>query len=254
MVREKVLVVSFLYPDEYYFNILERLIDLREAEYDIDPRTLRPRMMVMQLYPGYLRPNDLFNRITWELDAAELHGDPYSSVVIDGIHNVYLQFPEIERYQLFWPQLYAALRSRPITIITTHTTLVVPGTASEGDYWVDNARSEPLRHALVQKTDFQFEIDFVKTDSEPQQSRPPERAPEDPTSVTMEPNTFAVRTLSAINQPIPRYSVRWSREKLILFDSPGIDQTASRDTASTRSPRAEEDSRQLRFLNLPDTR
>lgn len=206
---EKVLIVSFLYPREYYDNILRTLLTLRRLEYGMAPGEERPSIEVIHLYPGNYRADQLFNRVEWELDAAELQGDPYTSVLIDGLHNVFLQFPEIEEYTLFWPQLYAALRSRPITIISTHTTFVLQGAAEGSNYRLDDQRSEPLRHALVQKTDFRFEIDPYLLNEDGIY----ERAMSASTS-----NVFCIRAVSAINQPIPDVELMWSREHLLLFE------------------------------------
>lgn len=210
-VNEKILVVSFLYPEEYYRDLFGRLLKLHRYEYqDIDIQN--KIMKVFHLYPGYLKPNDLFNKIEWELDSAELYGDPYTCIVIDGIHNVFLQFPALEKYGLFWPQLYSSLRTRPITSITTHTTLAVPNvTTGESMPSVDDYRSEPLRHSLVQKTDFQIEVD------------PYRPIQDNNTSTNAEDRHFGlfkVKTLAAISQPLPRYHVLWSRECMTLFEDP----------------------------------
>lgn len=219
---EKVLIISFLYPRQYYDNILRTLLTLRRLEYGIPISEERPTIEVIHLYPGNYRADQLFNRVEWELDAAELRGEPYSSVVIDGLHNVFLQFPEIEDYTLFWPQLYAALRSRPITIISTHTTFVLQGAAEGGNYRLDDERSEPLRHALVQKTDFRFEIDPYVLNADGIY----ERARSSSTS-----NIFCLRAVSAINQPIPDFELMWSREHLVLFkpDTPQHSPTGQGD-------------------------
>lgn len=209
--REKILVVSFLYPREYYEGILRKLLRLRRLEYGISVRDDRPDLNVVHLYPGHYQPDHLFNRIEWELDAAELHGQPYSTVIIDGIHNVFLQFPEIEGYSLFFPQLYAALRSRAVTILTTHTTFVLQGAVGSAEYRLDDRRSEPLRHALVQKTDFRFEIDPIT------QGHVAARAVVGSVREHLS-NTFSIRTVSAINQPIPDRDIFWSRESLVLFE------------------------------------
>jgi KaiC/GvpD/RAD55 family RecA-like ATPase len=145
--REKILIVSFLYPEEYYDNIVDRLVELRKAEYPSGGTDRRPFCKTLHLYPGSLRPNDLFNRIEWELDAAELHGEPFNTVIIDGLHNVFLQFPEIEEYKLFWPQIYAALRCRPVTIITTHTTFVLQD--DDGQIMLTHSVSAGLDYAAV---------------------------------------------------------------------------------------------------------
>lgn len=217
---EKVLVVSFLYPKEYYEDIFDRLKKVIDQEYSdtaISEKKWQtnPRMEVIHFYPGHLRPNDLYNRIELELTSAELYGDPYTSVIIDGIHNVFLQFPEIEAYRLLWPQIYNSLRSRAMMIITTHTTLSVPR-AFQGEIGVaplppvDDNRSEPLRHALVQKSDFQFEVDPV----------PPNKSPyKDHEGLS---SLFAVRTMSAIGQPIPNGHVLWSREAFVFVEDPAL--------------------------------
>lgn len=212
--REKVLVVSFLYPKEYYEELLVKIqgrgIQERGIvhwEFGERARTLKPaKIEVIHLYPGHLKPNDLYNRIEWELDAAELNGDPYTCVLIDGIHNVFLQFPEIQRNSLFWPQIYNALRSRPIMTITTHTTLAIPKIVKDGMPVpaIDDGRSVPLRNALVQKTDFQIEVDpFEDSSADERLSR-----------------LFKVKVVAAIGQEIPKGHVLWSREKLVFVRDP----------------------------------
>ena len=213
---EKVLVVSFLYPEEYYRNILDRLKTVRKKEYENLPRDYNPRMEVMHLYPGHLKPDTLYSKIEWALRASLLSGDPFTTIVIDGIHNVFLQFPEIEKHSLFWPQLFSLLRTRNLTWIITHTLLSVRltgrknvdsyGAIPEAYRTVDDSRSDPLKHALVLKTDFQLEVD-----------------PKELTKTQMEvsaPNIFRVETHSAIGQPMPdpdRNPLYWSREQLVFF-------------------------------------
>jgi len=212
--NKKILVVSFLYPEQYYNELLCKLESLHGVEY---PKTKRihSNMKVFHLYPGHLKPNALFNRIEWELDAAELYGDPYTCVIIDGIHNVFLQFPAIEQYSLFWPQIYSSLRTRPITTITTHTTLAVPreGCATPQ---IDDNRSEPLRHALVQKTDFQLEVDPFQWNGTNNHS---DEVKEEYKEL---PGIYTVKTVAAIGQPLPTHHVLWSRERLIFTEDPTL--------------------------------
>jgi hypothetical protein len=191
-------------------------VAIQRIEYRQLKNVSLPRIEVIHLYPGHVRPNDLFNRIDWELEAADLRADPYTCVVIDGIHNVFLQFPAIEQYRLFWPQIYNALRSRPIMTITTHTTFSVPHVGAPA-LRIDDDRFEPLRHTLVQKTDFQFEIDPYGVGTPPDPSTIGTRA--DDTNMETE-DMFVVKTLSAINQPIPKGHVLWSRQKLVLVEDP----------------------------------
>jgi hypothetical protein len=206
--QEKILVVSFLYPKEYYNNIADRLLVLRESEYRTSANDQKRNHDIIHLYPGNYRADQLFNRIEWMLDSADLNGDPYTTIIIDGIHNVFLQFPEIKSYKLFWPQLYSSLRARPVTIISTHTTFVLQGVKEGEQYRLDDRRSEPLRHSLVQKTDFRFEIDPIGSRNSLGGRR----------REAYNSNIFSVKTVAAINQPIPDRDLLWSRESLILFD------------------------------------
>jgi hypothetical protein len=207
--QENILVVSFLYARDYYEKIFRDLIMLRRKEMPYDYEATTPYMDVIHLYPGYLRPNDLFNRIEWRLREAELDGVPFTSVIVEGIHNVFLQFPELQSYPLFWPQLFSMLRSRPLTTITTHTNMGLsfedyerPAPDAEGhrddprmSYRVDDRRSEPLRHALVQQTDFSFDVTPSGEDR----------------------NEFEFRVKSAIDQSIPKNRMVWSRRELIFL-------------------------------------
>lgn len=213
---EKLLVVSFLYPDEYYRNILKKLRAVRGREYPNLPDNYKPRMEVMHLYPGHLKPDTLYSKIEWALRASILSGDPFTTIIIDGIHNVFLQFPEIEKQSMFWPQLFSLLRTRSLTTIITHTLLSVRmtgrntfdgyGSKPETYRRVDDSRSDPLKHALVLKTDFLIEVDpHELSGAQPEISAP---------------HTFRVETLSAIGQPMPdarNNPLYWSREKLVFF-------------------------------------
>jgi len=145
---------------------------------------------------------------------------------------VFIQFPEIQKHRLFWPQLYASLRSRSLTIITTHTTLTVPHALDRKEYRIDDDRSEPLRHALVQKTDFQIEVDPVDKNDVLNLSQT------NTDTGQLGPNNFTLKILSAINQPIPQEHVYWSRENLILFGrGPEIDGDKKNSSRSNPSQR-----------------
>lgn len=250
---ERVLVISFLYPEQYYQNLQRALTRLARVEYrrlvakgvkskrneqagrDSDTITgsFYGRMTVLALYPGFLLPNDLFNKIERTLDEAELIGDPYRSILIDGIHNVFLQFPKIEQFGLIWPMLFNGIRRRGTTLITTSTTLVVPGeTTRDTVVMVDDNRSGPLRHALVQEVDFYLGVNAVDSDGDAMDhkegsiefggqsgtgSQRQQRSLFE-LAARREPSFFSIKVMSAIGQPIPRKQLLWSREKLVLVE------------------------------------
>ena len=207
-IRERILAISFLYPEDYYFSVHSKMRSMRDMEYTPFPYgETFSRLDVIQFYPGFLKPSALFNRIRWAMEEAELNGDPYTTVILDGLHNVFIQFPDLEKMQMVWPQLYSMLRQRSVTIVTTHTVLMVAAIDGDGQRRkidIDDFRSDPLRHALVQKTDYSFEVD-------------PVRAINENSDASVE---YEVRTLSAIGQPLPDSTRRlcWHREQLFFYD------------------------------------
>jgi hypothetical protein len=97
------------------------------------------------------------------LDEHELQGWPYDGVLLDGLHNVYLQFPYLEQSEMVWPMLFQMLRTRGLTVVITHTYWSIdPGVdAMRLDIEdVDSARrrAAPLLHALVQATDYRIRV------------------------------------------------------------------------------------------------
>ncbi|MCF8482563.1 MAG: hypothetical protein K9H25_19230 [Rhodospirillum sp.] len=229
-----VLVASFLYSQSYYDLLHKRIIEYMDLEFrsvfgvdsESKMRVVNPdrfHLKVIHFYPGHLRPNDFFNRIEWEIESARLNGVPYTAIVIDGLHNVPIQFPELEKHSLVWPQLFDSFRSRDVTVISTHTTLVVPDAEDPRvTTEVDDRRSEPLRHALVQRVDFQLQIDpfnpYLNLTSEEHRKMQ---------EIILEYNIedlFSVRVLTAIHQNIPHKTMLWSRSQLVLFEDPRYEQ------------------------------
>jgi hypothetical protein len=223
--QERVLVISFLYPAEYYENVHKKISLLQRLEYvSLAPLDKATRIKVVHFYPGYLRTATLFNRVRWLLEEGELSGEPYTTVVIDGLHNVFIQFPHLEKNQVVWPQLYSMLRQTDLMIITTHTVLTYSAIANDGkqrQVGIDDYRSDPLRHAVVQKTDFSFEVDPIEADQGQSQQ-------------FLE---YELRALSSIEQPLPNRQRRlfWHREELFLYDGGVAEKNTGESVKSGKS-------------------
>lgn len=165
-----VLVVSFLYPKEFYEGLGRKITNNLKKDYksylpknDSGKAILNTEVDVICLYPGYLSPEDLYSKVISKLDQAELEGRPYDSVVIDGLHNITIQFPKISGYDHFWPLLYSALRRRYLTVISTHTIFnidTIPSSIS-----IDDNRIKPLLHAMVQSADVKVVVNKPVLDS-----------------------------------------------------------------------------------------
>src|SRR6185295_18392580 len=121
----------------------------------------------------------------------------------------------IETYRLFWAQLYSSLRTRQVTTITTHATLALPYQVIGDPARVDDLRSEPLRQSLVQKTDYQIEVDPISVS--PYLSRETREA--------LDPLRFSsycvLKAVSAV-ESTPRGFLIWNRETLELSDPPRV--------------------------------
>lgn len=210
--RRKVLILSFLYAEEHYRRIFNQLRYVFRRELRGEGDTDRAMSYeVVQLYPGHYRPEQLFNRIEWKIREAELSGDKFTGVIIDGIHNIHHQFPDIEAYPIFWPQMFALLRSRSHMIVTTNTTF--PGQEGERSYgaFSDNATINTLLHSLVQKTDFRFHLspigvlgDFDAGNARVDYSRPGG-------------DLFWLRCDAAIAQRLPDNDIMWDRQEMVFL-------------------------------------
>jgi hypothetical protein len=185
--ESRILIVSFLYNAQYYSRILNKIygrasFDEERSEEPLGER--QPFLIVgdnveemnlprttadvlkqesIALYPGGLTPEDLLAKILRRLRSAELRGLPFTGVLIDGIHNVFLQFPRVECSPAFWPQLFSGLRRRSVMTVTTHTDFRIGrgGLDEEAmlfDAKAAQSKASPLLSVLVSAGDYVLDI------------------------------------------------------------------------------------------------
>jgi KaiC/GvpD/RAD55 family RecA-like ATPase len=169
----QVLVVSFLYGVDYYHAIAQRLFRKRfEVGTGRSRKFAREKVKVLAFYPGYIDPESIVARVRRELNAARLAGRRYTAVVIDGIHNLLLQFPLAQSEVLLWPTLHRLLRAEGVTTISTFTFFraahLMP---TEGRTWEwalsttdflrlgPTAAEELFFHLLVASCDYTFAVE-----------------------------------------------------------------------------------------------
>lgn len=120
--RSRVLVLSFLHGRRHYEEIALKLF---QARFGFSPDRAAERLSkhidVLDFYPGFVDPETLVARIRRQLREGELLGRPYTAVVLDGVHNVLLQFPLLEGEPLLWSTLYRLFRTKGIEAISTFT-------------------------------------------------------------------------------------------------------------------------------------
>jgi KaiC/GvpD/RAD55 family RecA-like ATPase len=170
--ESRTLVVSFLYQGQYYRTLGKRFPTasrLQSSQSSMLEKLSAPNHAIIDtipLYPGRLTPEDFLAKVENRMRSAELRGLPYTGVLIDGIHNVFVQFPQLQDDIAFWPQLYNLLRRRGVTVVTTHTEFELAissqgGGASQIDFEHARKRMAPLLSVLVSSADYRFELSAV---------------------------------------------------------------------------------------------
>jgi len=175
--KTRLLVISFLYGEEYYGDLLKEL--QRTQKHEEGTRSIPHR--VMSFYPGLLDAETLVAKIRKELLTGHLEGRPFTSVLVDGVHNVLLQFPLLDREPLLWPVLYRLFRTEGLDVVTTFTFFRVrqaqepsemgrlergiPASAPDSPELLDLVGTEHLFfHLLVSTADYGF---CVEREQEP---------------------------------------------------------------------------------------
>ena len=212
--RRKLLILSFLYPEDFYIETWKRIRPYRRHD-ALHTRFPRVTFEVYSFSPGFLRPEDFLMIVGNLLDRQELEGWPFDGVLIDGLHNVYLQFPYLEQNEMVWPMLFQMLRTRGLTVVTTHTYFTIdPGLEAPrldtDDTESARRRAAPLLHALVQATDFRVRVGPEKWE---RAQRLEARFPD---------NKFDTRidVLGAIGQPVGRFPLYWDSDLGLVTDLP----------------------------------
>ena len=151
----RVLVVSFLYPESYYLEAARDTAGARFGE-GVD---VADRLSVIEFYPGFIDPETVVAKISRELEGARIAGTPYSALVVDGVHNVLLQYPLLEGERLLWPAVSRLARAYQVTAITTFTFFEMPGSDEREPAGLVDVSSKIFFHLLVSSADYSFIVE-----------------------------------------------------------------------------------------------
>lgn len=169
----RVLIVSFLYGRQYYedvaLDLLNRRYRLRKGAAET---CVADQVSILAFYPGFIDAETVVSLVRQQLLAARLEGHPFSAVLIDGVHNLLVQFPVLEQQTLLWPTLSRIFRTEGLEVITTFTffqiahlsSRVYSGKSSSRDVsehanTVDlepSASQQLFFHLLVSSADYSF--------------------------------------------------------------------------------------------------
>jgi KaiC/GvpD/RAD55 family RecA-like ATPase len=201
----KVLVVSFLYPVEYYEVLHERL--LKQFEFGFKNFDRRKSILnVKAFYPGFLTPEDFVYKIVRLLEEAKLEGEPYTGILLDGLHNVFLQFKNLQEAHMIWPLLYSILYRYSLTVVSTFTNFSLNekhdaenthSIQTPDDFMLMQQGQKPFLHGLVKAADYYFLLEEIINNSN---------------------RKYLLSIRSSIRQIPPTNSLNWDREKLTLIN------------------------------------
>lgn len=192
----RILAVSFLYPREYYdrvHKVLQRGFRSRNDALG------ESRLDVLALTPSFIRAEDFSGQVLHALEQGHLEGYPYTGVLLDGLHNVFLQFPALQDSHMVWPALYSLLSRYEVTVATTFTVFstsfssIFRNQLREDEEFILHGQL-PFLHALVRGMDFMLRVERL-----------------DQASAKRE---FLVAAESALGQSSPTSNLVWDADRL----------------------------------------
>lgn len=161
----RLLVISFLFGADYYRAIAQDFLQKRHRldKTDAEDRVTN-HVSIRPFHPGYVDPETLIMSVRNEIWGASLLGRPYSSVLVDGIQNLLLQFPLLSKETLLWPTLYRLFRIEGLNAVSTFTFFRVADSkvASLQSMGLRGMRSEVedlFCHLLVSSCDYTFVVE-----------------------------------------------------------------------------------------------
>lgn len=152
---KKILVVSFLASQKYYHkkakSFSQKMEPLTGKKSPIEVETIH-------FTPGMITAEEVYSEISNRIAHFSITQRGYSGLLIDGLHNIFVQFPELENHPELWSAIINLVRRVGIKTVITFTDFEVWGarTLTTVDY--ENLRAKPLLVALSQSVDYGFAL------------------------------------------------------------------------------------------------
>ena len=204
--RRRCLIISFLYPESYYSGLVKKIKNPQSSDRTKSYPSPEFDFFALTFYPGYVTPEVLLTKIADKLRASELQGYPFDSILLDGLHNVFLQFPLLEKSTLVWPMLSEMFRRLGLNVVTLHSHFEVVGMNEApllaADVMSVAHRSTPLLQALVNSADYYLDISSAYDDARVKKQSDRDKL-------------YEVRVATAFGQAVPRSGLAfWDREAM----------------------------------------
>lgn len=174
----KVLIVSFLYPVEYYDILVHKINKQFTALFENFNVKKGQQYFVKAFFPGYLTPEDFIYKLVRLLDEANLEGQPFTGILLDGLHNVFLQFKSLQESHMIWPLLYSILSRYNLTVVSTFTNFSLDerhidknsldnrtSFQTPDDFALMQQGQRPFLHGLVKAADYYFLLEEIIDDN-----------------------------------------------------------------------------------------
>lgn len=206
---KKLLIVSFLSSHKYYDTCVARHNSwLEKRGFD----SFKTELECMFFSPGMISADEVYYQISSKLDYSETTLNEYDGVLIDGIHNVFVQFPMLMGKPELWTALTGLFRRSALNFVLTYSDFdIAPATLLEGGSY-GSERATPLMVALTQSLDYGFNVIPRYLAQRERQKRKNEQS-----AFVYSPGSFELSCFIAHGQQISGDSfLVWDKEKKSL--------------------------------------
>jgi len=204
--QRRILVLSFLAPDQYYREYADAFN--RRLRGSTSWSGAQP-VSVDTLYftPGMVAPEEVYAQVSDRLQSFDIKQSGYTGLIIDGLHNIFVQFPLLEQHPELWSALLNLVRRVGIKTVMTFTDFEVWGASTLSTVDYENVRSKPLLIALSQSIDFGFSMLPANQQGVAEVLRPQQEL----FPAFNDPGRFFVSAFVANGQAVPSGFLTWDR-------------------------------------------
>ena len=108
--------------------------------------------------PGMITAEEVYSAVASRISLSNVTGSRYSGILVDGMHNVFVQFPKLEGHPELWSALMNLTRAVGIKSVWTFTDFEVWGANNLNTVDYESSRHKPLLTALSQSIDYGLSV------------------------------------------------------------------------------------------------
>ena len=153
--RKKILVVSFLASGKYYEGCADR------HNRALEKRGFSNSFVETECLffpPGMVSPEEVYFAISSKIDNSETTLNAFDGVLLDGVHNVFVQFPRLMGKPELWTSLTGMFRRCAIDFLVTYSDFDISPAAMLDSGAFSSERATPLMVSLTQTLDYGYNL------------------------------------------------------------------------------------------------